>query len=187
MTNIVPERRCSRKPRTRLAGSPARGRKEITDGILLNRPARVRRGGRHRSPRLHRCRVGPGDPAPRRRHQGAVLRRGSRLHLDGLRPRRDCSRLYGRQGLGLPHQPGRDLRARRHEALPVEGRTALLGRAARRRRPRRTRHVGLVRHARSPKANNANHQGGGVPGYTAASRRLSNRPNSLSTPNTSSS
>ena len=46
------------------------------------------------------------------------------------------------QGVRLSHQPGRDVRARGHQALPVARGPDLLGRAGHRRRARRARHLG---------------------------------------------
>ena len=40
-------------------------------------------------------------------------------HLVRIRPDHHRARLRARQGVGLSHQPGRDVRARGHEALPV--------------------------------------------------------------------
>ena len=58
----------------------------------------------------------------------AVLRCGGRNGRARVRADRDRDGLLDRQSVGLPHQSGGDLRARRHEALPVERCPGLLGR-----------------------------------------------------------
>ena len=74
-----------------------------------NRPARARRSGLSRR---HAC---PG------RRQGARDRRvRPARHLVRVRSRDHRARLCDREGLGLSHQPRRDVRARGDQALPVE-------------------------------------------------------------------
>ncbi len=145
MPNIVPERRRSWEPAERPAALPARGWKESCDGILLCRAARVCRSGRHGTARLHRSGLGARDPVARGRHEGAVLRRRSRLHLDRVRPDRDGDDLHRRQGLRLPHQPRGHVRARRYQEVPVARGAALLGEPGRRRNRRRARDLGQLR------------------------------------------
>ena len=79
--------------------------------------------------------VGPGL---RRRHACPGRRQGARdrrvrptRHLVRVRLRDHRARVCDRQGLGLPHQPGGDVRARGDQALPLARGASLLGRAAR--------------------------------------------------------
>ncbi len=76
-------------------------------------------------------------------HAGHHGRRPAR-HLVRLRAGHRRAGVRDRQGLGLPHQPGRDVRARGHQALPLARGPGLLGRAGRRRRARRARRSGRM-------------------------------------------
>src|SRR5437763_1819542 len=116
-----------------------------SNGGALLVPASGRRDHRDRPARLRRGRLRAGHPLARGRDQGAFLGRRPRLHLVRLRPDRRRDDLHDRQGLGLPHQPGRDLRARGDEAIPLARGADVLVEPDNRRRPRRVCDLGLVR------------------------------------------
>ena len=141
MSNSVPSNEALGQPAERPATSCSGPEGGCTaHGGALSRAEAGSRVHRHGAARLRRRGLGARDAPARRADEGAVLGRGARLHLDRVRADRRRDGLHGRQGLGLPHQPGGDVRARRHEALPLERGARLLERAGcRRRSPARSR------------------------------------------------
>ena len=148
MSNDVPS-----TVRATLLGNPRNGPRDVRSGPEGGRSAHGRALSRaeagcgvhrHRPARLRRCGLGArDDPAHERRV--AVLRCGGRNGCARVRPDRDRNGLLDRQGVGLPHQPGCDVRARRHEAVSVERRAGVLDRAGCRRDRRCARDLGVVR------------------------------------------
>ena len=115
---------------------------EEVEPKLLPWPAGAGRDARHRAAGARRTRLGRGDARARRRQHARHHRLGPARHLVRVRPHHHRARVCARQGLGLSHQPGRDVRARGHQALPVARGPDLLGRAGLGRRARRARHLG---------------------------------------------
>ena len=127
----LPARRCASRHLTH-ARTGGRLRETAFDIIESRSRRERRRSGRAHPVPASSCRDSGHRPARarrprvRRRHACPGRRQGSRdrrvrpaRHLVRVRLRDHGARVRDRQGLGLSHQPRRDLRARGHQALPV--------------------------------------------------------------------